>query len=79
MNPRMHFRGKWMRYSARYPDGTQELLLSVPNYRFDRQRNHELKESRLLPKGTELVVEAAWDNLPRNLNNPDPTMTVGWG
>ena len=79
MNPRMHFRGKWMRYSARYPDGTQELLLSVPNYRFDRQRNHELKESRLLPKGTELVVEAAWDNSPRNLNNPDPTMTVGWG
>ncbi len=79
MNPHMHFRGKWMRYSARYPDGTQELLLSVPNYRFDWQRNYELKEPRLLPKGTELVVEAAWDNSPLNLNNPDPTKTVGWG
>jgi hypothetical protein len=79
MNPHMHLRGKWMRYSARYPDGTEELLLNVPNYRFDWQRNYELKEPKLLPKGTQLVVEAAWDNSPMNLNNPDPTKAVGWG
>ena len=79
MNPHMHLRGKWMRYTARYPDGTEEVLLNVPNYRFDWQRNYEFKEPKRLPKGTELIVEAAWDNSPLNLNNPDPTKTVGWG
>ena len=79
MNPHMHLRGKWMRYTARYPDGTEEVLLNVPNYRFDWQRNYEFKEPKRLPKGTELIVEAAWDNSSLNLNNPDPTKTVGWG
>ena len=79
MNPHMHLRGKSMRYIARYPDGTEETLLSVPNYRFDWQRNYELKEPKRLPKGTELIVEAAWDNSTLNLNNPDATKTVGWG
>lgn len=79
MNPHMHLRGKWMRFIARYPDGTQEMLLNVPNYRFDWQRNYELAEPKRLPKGTEIIVEAAWDNSPMNLSNPDPTKTVGWG
>lgn len=79
MNPHMHLRGKWMRYIARYPDGSEETLLNVPNYRFDWQRSYELKEPKRLPKGTELVVEAAWDNSPLNLNNPDPGKTVRWG
>lgn len=79
MNPHMHLRGKWMRYTAHYPDGTEEVLLNVPNYRFDWQRNYELKEPKHLPKGTELIVEAAWDNSTLNLNNPDATKTVGWG
>jgi hypothetical protein len=79
MNPHMHLRGKWMRYTARYPDGTQELLLNVPNYRFDWQRNYELKEPKRMPKGTEIVVEAAWDNSAMNLANPDPMKSVGWG
>lgn len=79
MNPHMHLRGKWMRYLARYPDGTEEMLLNVPNYRFDWQRNYELKEPKRLPKGTEIIVEAAWDNSALNLDNPDPTKTVGWG
>ena len=79
MNPHMHLRGKWMRYTARYPDGTDEVLLNVPNYRFDWQRNYELKEPKRMPKGTELIVEAAWDNSALNLNNPDAAKAVGWG
>jgi len=79
MNPHMHLRGKSMRYIARYPNGAEELLLNVPNYDFGWQRNYELKEPKLLPKGTEIIVEAAWDNSALNLNNPDPTKTVGWG
>ena len=79
MNPHMHLRGKWMRYSVVYPDGTKEVLLNVPNYRFDWQRNYELAEPKRLPKGTEITVEAAWDNSALNLNNPDPTKDIRWG
>ena len=79
VNPHMHLRGKWMRYTARYPDGTEEVLLNVPNYRFDWQRNYELAEPKRMPKGTEIIVEAAWDNSALNLNNPDPGKEVGWG
>jgi len=79
MNPHMHLRGKWMRYTARYPNGTKEELLSAPNCRFDWQRSYELKEPKLLPKGTELIVEAAWDNSALNLNNLDPPKAIGWG
>jgi hypothetical protein len=32
-----------------------------------------------LPKGTEIVVEAAWDNSALNLYNPDPAKAVSWG
>ncbi len=79
MNPHMHLRGKWMRYKVRYPDGREELLLNVPNYRFEWQRNYELIEPKRLPKGTVLTVEAAWDNSALNLSNPDPAKAVGWG
>ena len=79
MNPHMHLRGKSMRYIARYPNGTEEVLLNVPNYDFGWQRNYELKEPKRLPKGTEIIVEAAWDNSALNLNNPDPSKKVGWG
>ena len=66
-----------MRNTARYPDGTEEILLNVPNYRYDGPHNDELKEPKRLPEGTELVVEAAWDNSPLNLNNPDPIKSIG--
>ena len=79
MNPHMHLRGKSMRYTARYPDGTEEVLLNVPDYRFDWQHSYELKEPKPLPAGTQLSVKAVWDNSALNLNNPDPSQTVGWG
>ena len=31
MSPHMHLRGKSFRFEATYPDGTQEILLDVPN------------------------------------------------
>ena len=49
-------------------------------HRFDWQRTYNLKKcTKPMPKGTKLVVEAAWDNSLLNLNNPDSTATVGWG
>jgi len=79
MNPHMHFRGKYMNYTAEYPDGTSELLLSVPKYDFNWQFNYELAEPLFLPAGTKLVARGAMDNSDRNPGNPDPTKPVFFG
>lgn len=77
--PHMHYRGSWVRYQARFPDGRTELLASVPSYRFTWQRYYVLAEPRFLPAGTEIIVTGAFDNSSRNPRNPDPTQTVTWG
>lgn len=77
--PHMHYRGSWIRYEARFPDGSHELLMSVPSYRFTWQRYYVLAEPRALPSGTEIVVSGGFDNSPRNPRNPDPSRLVRWG
>jgi peroxiredoxin/mono/diheme cytochrome c family protein len=79
MTPHMHKRGKSFRYEVTYPNGGKEILLDVPAYDFNWQTTYELKEPKLLPKGTELLCTAHWDNSANNLSNPDPTKTVTWG
>lgn len=79
MTPHMHYRGKHMSYSAHYPDGTTELLLSVPKYDFNWQFNYLLEEPAFLPAGTRLVAHGAMDNSDRNPANPDPTKPVHFG
>ena len=58
----MHFRGKSMKTEAFYPDGRHEVILDVPNYDFRWQETYFLKNQFLLPKGTELVTTAHFDN-----------------
>lgn len=77
--PHMHVRGKSMKYTAKFPDGTTEVLLSVPTYDFNWQISYELAQPRLFPKGTEIEVVATYDNSPNNKFNPDPTKDVRWG
>lgn len=79
MMPHMHYRGKYMSYTARYPDGTEELLLSVPKYDFNWQFNYQLDEPVFMPAGTTLVVRGAMDNSARNPGNPDPSKPVHFG
>lgn len=77
--PHMHMRGKDMTYTAKYPDGRTEVLLSVPKYDFNWQITYQLKEAKRMPKGTEIEVVAHFDNSPQNKFNPDPTKDVRWG
>lgn len=77
--PHMHVRGKDVIYKAIYPDGREEVLLSVPRYDFNWQLTYHLAEPKLLPKGTTLMVVAHYDNSAANRFNPDPTATVRWG
>ncbi|SFH53397.1 redoxin domain-containing protein [Planctomicrobium piriforme] len=79
MSPHMHLRGKSFEYIAEYPDGRKEVLLKVPHYDFNWQTRYTLVEAITLPAGTVIRCNAAFDNSPRNLANPDPSATVRWG
>lgn len=79
MNPHMHLRGKSFRYTLRYPDGREEILLDIPRYDFNWQLWYNLKEPKLLPQGSKLICTAHFDNSAGNLSNPDPNKSVRWG
>ena len=79
MTPHMHLRGRSFRYVAHYPDGRDEILLSVPRYDFNWQSVYRLAEPRPLPMGTTIECEAHFDNSAANPANPDPGQTVLWG
>ena len=77
--PHAHYRGKAAEFRAFYPDGSEELLLSVPNYDFNWQTAYEFSSPKFVPAGTKLVQTNWWDNSARNRANPDPTRDVEWG
>ena len=79
VSPHMHFRGSRMRFEAHYPDGTQEILASVPKYWFDWQIPLRFREPLLLPKGTRIRCTGAFDNSAGNIDNPNPNQVVFWG
>lgn len=77
--PHMHYRGKHIRFKAVFPDGTEEKLLSIPNFQHNWQMVYRLSEPVFLPAGTEIVAEGAFDNSRFNPLNPDPSQEVRWG
>jgi hypothetical protein len=77
--PHMHLRGKDFKYTIVYPDGRDQVLLSVPRYDFNWQVGYELKQPLALPKGTRIDCAAHYDNSANNKYNPDPAKEVKWG
>ncbi|MBI2424511.1 MAG: redoxin family protein [Candidatus Hydrogenedentes bacterium] len=77
--PHMHYRGSRFKYTAQLPDGTSQVLLSVPHYRFDWQTMYWFEDPVQLPKGSVMLCEGAFDNSTTNPANPDPTDTVIFG
>jgi hypothetical protein len=77
--PHAHLRGRAAKFTAHYPDGRQEVLLSVPQYDFKWQPTYMLNPTRYIPAGTRIVMEISWDNSAQNPANPDPTQPVRWG
>jgi peroxiredoxin len=79
LRPHMHYRGKNMRFRVVYPNGEQEEILNVPDYNFAWQPTYRLAEPMLLPAGSRVMIEGAFDNSQYNLGNPDPGATVRGG
>jgi hypothetical protein len=76
--PHMHNRGKEMTYVLTYPDGREQVLLSVPNYDFNWQLFYEPREPLKVPAGSTLKVIGSYDNSAANKWNPAPHKEVYW-
>jgi hypothetical protein len=79
LRPHMHLRGKDFKITVTYPDGTSEVLVSVPAYDFGWQEEYQLTEPKRLPTGSRIDCVAHFDNSADNPANPDPTKTVRFG
>ena len=79
LTPHAHYRGSASNFVARYPDGREELLLSVPKYDFNWQTTYSLKTPKAIPAGTRIVHSTTYDNSAQNPANPDPNRVVPWG
>lgn len=77
--PHMHFRGKYMRFYADYPDGSSEELINIAQYNYAWQMSYTYAEPKFVPAGTKITAVGAFDNSSQNHANPDPDRTVPWG
>jgi mono/diheme cytochrome c family protein len=77
--PHAHFRGRASNFTAKFPDGHEETLLSVPKYDFNWQATYALTKPKLLPAGTRVTHTTTYDNSSQNAANPDPNRVVPWG
>jgi hypothetical protein len=78
MSPHMHLRGKDLTYVVTYPDGAEEILLSVPKFDFNWQLHYELKEPKKIPAGSTIKSVGHFDNSVKNRYNPAPHKEVYW-
>ena len=77
--PHAHYRGESSKLEIIYPNGERKLLLSLPKYDFNWQRDYDFAEPVKIPAGSKLVATYTYDNSKRNPSNPDAKRTVPWG
>jgi hypothetical protein len=77
--PHMHLRGKDTTYFVTYPDGREEVLLSIPKYSFEWQIHYIFEEPVKVPAGSILRVVTHYDNSSKNKLNPAPDQELPWG
>jgi hypothetical protein len=91
MYPHAHYRGYHVELKAKTPDGKEEVLLSLPKYDFNWQRDYDPVQPILVKKGTKLIATWVYDNSTANKQlsketkdadgSPLPSYTVNvtWG
>jgi AhpC/TSA family len=77
--PHAHYRGRSSKFEIEYPDGRKALLLSVPKYDFNWQREYVFTQPLVVPAGSKIIHTTVYDNSPQNPGNPDPSRRVPWG
>ncbi|HVY90826.1 MAG TPA: hypothetical protein VG942_18310, partial [Hyphomonadaceae bacterium] len=77
--PHAHYRGYSSKLTLVYPDGKEKVILNLPQYDFNWQREYIFKDLIDVPAGSKLVADYIYDNSTNNKANPDPTKTIQWG
>ncbi|MFP6617387.1 MAG: hypothetical protein VCB26_13360 [Candidatus Hydrogenedentota bacterium] len=77
--PIMHFRGKRVAYTLRFPDGAKQRLLVIPEWNPNWKYRYVLREPVSAAKGSVVTASAVFDNSEANLKNPDPWSDVDMG
>jgi hypothetical protein len=77
--PHSHYRGYHVELKAILPDGREQMMLSLPKYDFNWQRDYDPVKPILIKAGTKLVATWVYDNSAHNPANPDPKRNVTWG
>lgn len=72
--PHMHTRGKDMRFKVIYPDHSSEDLINVANYNFNWQPTYRLTDPLVIPAGSRVVIDGAFDNSEFNPGAVDPSV-----
>jgi hypothetical protein len=66
LQPHAHVRAVDFRYTAIYPDGHEQVILTVPHYSYHFQLEYALATPLVLPGGSKVIVRARYDNSPNN-------------
>ena len=61
-----HYRGYASKLTAIYPNGKEEILLNMPHYDFNWQRDYIFKDLIEIPAGTKVVADYWYDNSANN-------------
>ena len=77
--PHAHYRGYAADLWIQYPDGKKKLLLTLPRYDFNWQRDYTFAQPVKVPAGSKLIAHWTYDNSKENPANPDPNKTITWG
>lgn len=75
-----HYICETMRMTAALPDGSEKVLLDIPDWDLDWQDTYYFAEPILLPAGTVVKSVITYDNSTENPDNPhNPPVRVKWG
>lgn len=64
--PHAHYRGYHVELMQKEADGKETMLISLPKYDFNWQRDYDPIEPLLVKKGTKLIATWVFDNSPNN-------------
>lgn len=78
--PHMHLLGKSMKVTATLPDESSKTLVDIQNWNYNWQDEYYYEQPFTLPAGTQLRLDAVFDNSAENPSNPNsPPQRVTWG
>jgi peroxiredoxin len=77
--PHAHYRGSSSQLWMQTPDGNRTLLLALPHYDFNWQREYMFTEPVKVAAGSKMIAIYTYDNSVRNPANPDHNRQVPWG